>query len=109
MPKFNFKGKEYNNPAELAIDIIGGKYKMPILWRLRDSVWHYGELKKDLGRVTHKVLSEQLHELEEIGLIHREAYPVIPPKVEYSITEKGKTVIPLIEQLRQWGLDLKRR
>jgi DNA-binding HxlR family transcriptional regulator len=107
MPKFDFNGKEYNNAAELAIDVIGGKYKMPILWRLKDKVWRYSELKKDLGKITHKMLSEQLHDLEAMGLIHREVYAVIPPKVEYSITEKGKTVIPIIVMLREWGLALK--
>ena len=76
---------------------------MPILWRLKDKVWRYGELKRSLGRITHKMLTEQLRELEKDGLVHRTAYPEIPPRVEYSLTEKGKTVIPVIEKLREWG------
>ncbi|SFE58215.1 winged helix-turn-helix transcriptional regulator [Thermoflexibacter ruber] len=105
MPKFEFGGKEYNNPVELALDVIGGKYKMPILWRLKDKVWRYGELKKDLGKITHKMLTEQLRELESDGLIHRKVYPEIPPKVEYFITELGQKAIPAIETLRKFGHD----
>jgi DNA-binding HxlR family transcriptional regulator len=108
MPKFEFKGKEYNNPVELSLDIIGGKYKMPILWRLKDKVWRYGELKKDLGKITHKMLTEQLRELESDGLIHREVYPEIPPKVEYSITKIGQKAIPIIEMLRTFGEEFRK-
>ncbi len=107
MPKFEFNGKEYNNPVELSLDIIGGKYKMPILWRLKDKVWRYGELKKDLGKITHKMLTEQLRELESDGLVHRKVYPEIPPKVEYSITEIGQKAIPIIEMLRKFGEDFR--
>ncbi len=103
MPSFTFREKNYNNPVELALDIIGGKYKMPILWRVKDKAWRYGELKKSIGKITHKMLTEQLRELEKDGLIHREVYPEIPPKVEYSITEKGKNAIPAIETLRNFG------
>lgn len=107
MPEFQFRGKKYNNPVELALDIIGGKWKMPILWRLKNRVWRYGELKKDLGKITHKMLTEQLRELESDGLIHREVHQVVPPKVEYSLTEKGQTAIPVIEKLREWGAAFK--
>jgi DNA-binding HxlR family transcriptional regulator len=103
MPAFIFRDKNYNNSVELALDIIGGKYKMPILWRVKDKAWRYGELKKSIGKITHKMLTEQLRELEKDGLIHREVYPEIPPKVEYSITEKGKNAIPAIEILRNFG------
>lgn len=103
MPLFEFRGKSYNNPAELALDIIGGKYKMPILWRLKDKVWRYGELKKSIGRITHKMLSEQLRDLENDGLITRTVYPEIPPKVEYNITDMGRQAVPVIEALRNFG------
>ncbi len=66
----------------------------------------YSELKKDIPRITHKMLSSQLKELEEEGFIHREAYPVIPPKVEYSITERGKRAIKMIEEIRSYGFEL---
>ncbi|HMQ68357.1 MAG TPA: helix-turn-helix domain-containing protein [Ignavibacteria bacterium] len=103
MPGFEHNGKKYNNPVELALDVIGGKWKMPILWRLNRKVWRYGELRKDLGIITHKMLTEQLKELEKAGLIDRKVYPVVPPKVEYRITSKGKTIVPVIESLREWG------
>ncbi|EDK72698.1 transcriptional regulator, HxlR family [candidate division TM7 genomosp. GTL1] len=83
---------------------IGGKWKMPILWRLglRDA-WRYSELKHDLENVSHKMLSQQLKELEKDGLVVRVSYPVIPPKVEYSLTEKGKATIPAISALCNLG------
>lgn len=103
MPSFIFREKNYNTPVELALDVLGGKYKMPILWRLKDKVWRYGELKKSIGGVTHKMLAEQLHQLEHDGLISRKVYPEVPPKVEYSITEKGMKAVPIIESLRNFG------
>jgi DNA-binding HxlR family transcriptional regulator len=99
MPRFEFRGKYYNNP----VDIIGGKWKMPILWRLKERSWRYGELKKNIGKITHKMLAEQLKELEQDGLISRKVYPEVPPKVEYSLTERGFSTIPIIEGLRAWG------
>lgn len=92
--------KILHTQPEVALAIIGGKWKMPILWRLSlKSVWRYGELKRDLGTVSHKMLSQQLKELEESGLIHRKLYPVVPPRVEYSLTEKGKLTLPAIRAL----------
>ncbi len=107
MPRFEFRGKYYNNPVELSLDIIGGKWKMPILWRLKDKTWRYSELKKSIGKITHKMLAQQLKELEEDGLISRKVYPSVPPKVEYTITDKGRTTIPIIESLRSWGENFK--
>ncbi len=106
MPEFLYNDKLYYNPVEFAMDRIGGTWKMPILWRLRSRVMRYGELKKDLGRITHKMLSTQLKQLEAEGFIHREAYPVIPPKVEYSLTDRGRRAIEIIEGLRTYGLEL---
>ena len=103
MPEFEFKGKKYNNPVELSLDILGGKWKMPIIWRLKDSSKRYGELKKLLPGVTHKMLTQQLRELEEGEIITRKVYPEIPPKVEYNLTLLGKSVIPVIDLLREWG------
>jgi DNA-binding HxlR family transcriptional regulator len=108
MPRFEFRGKYYNNPVELSLDVIGGKWKMPILWRLKDKPWRYSELKKSIGKITHKMLAQQLKELEEDGLISRKVFASVPPKVEYSITEKGETTIPIIESLRKWGEDFKK-
>lgn len=91
---------------EQALEKIGGKWKMPILWRLglRDS-WRYSELKRDLDPISHKMLSRQLKELEADGLILRRQYPVVPPKVEYSITETGKLALPVIRALCAFAAD----
>ncbi len=106
MPEFIYNKKLYYNPVEFAMDRIGGTWKMPILWRLKDKVLRYGELKKDIPRITHKMLTSQLRELEEEGFIHREVYPVVPPKVEYSITDRGKRAIKVVEVIRNYGLEL---
>jgi DNA-binding HxlR family transcriptional regulator len=109
VPAFEFRGKRYNNPVELALTAIGGKWKMPILWRVKDRVWRYGELKRSLGSVTHKMLTQQLRELEGDGLVTRTVYAVVPPKVEYAITPLGRSAIPAIDALRRWGDVFRRR
>lgn len=106
MPDFLYQNKLYYNPVEFAMDRIGGTWKIPILWRLKDKVMRYGELKKDIPHITHKMLTSQLRELEAEGFIHREVFPVIPPKVEYSITERGQRSIKVIEAIRDYGLEL---
>ncbi|MBK9292466.1 MAG: helix-turn-helix transcriptional regulator [Bacteroidetes bacterium] len=106
MPDFIYNNKLYYNPVEFAMDRIGGTWKMPILWRLRNRVMRYSELKKDLPRITHKMLTTQLRELEEEGFVHREVYPVVPPKVEYSLTKRGQDAIAVIEFIRNYGLQL---
>lgn len=88
------------------MDRIGGTWKMPILWRLKDKVMRYGELKKDIPHITHKMLTSQLRELEEEGFIHREVFAVVPPKVEYSITKRGHRAIRIIDEIRNYGLEL---
>ena len=106
MPDFLFNNKLYYNPVEFAMDRIGGTWKMPILWRLKDRIMRYGELKKDIPHITHKMLTSQLRELEEEGFIVRTVYPVVPPKVEYSITERGLSAIPIIDAIRNYGKQL---
>ena len=101
-----YKGKLYYNPVEFAMAHIGGTWKMPILWRLKDRVMRYSELKKDMPRITDKMLTTQLRELEEEGFINRKVYPVVPPKVEYSMTDKGRTCVPIIDTIRNYGLFL---
>jgi DNA-binding HxlR family transcriptional regulator len=106
MPEFLYKNKLYYNPVEFAMDRIGGTWKMPILWRLKDKIMRYGELKKDIPHITHKMLTSQLRELEEEGFVSRKVYPVVPPKVEYSITKRGKNAIKVVETIRNYGLAL---
>ncbi|MEP1487419.1 MAG: helix-turn-helix domain-containing protein [Algibacter sp.] len=83
---------------------IGGKYKGRIIWHLHhNSLLRYGELKKCLPDITPKMLTQVLRELEEDDLVNRKVYAQVPPKVEYSLTEIGKELIPFIEHLRNWG------
>jgi DNA-binding HxlR family transcriptional regulator len=109
MPEFDFEGQRFQNPVELALHVVGGKWKMPILWRLKDRVWRYGELRRDLKRISHKMLTQQLRELERAGLLTRTVHPVVPPHVEYGITSLGLTAIPAIEALRSWGALYRKR
>jgi DNA-binding HxlR family transcriptional regulator len=106
MPEFLFNDKLYYNPVEFAMDRIGGTWKMPILWRLKDRIMRYSELKRDIPHITHKMLTSQLRELELEGFIDRKVYPVVPPKVEYSITPRGQKSIEIINAIRNYGLEL---
>ena len=86
------------------LSLISGKYKMPILYCLsKYEVVRYNKLKRYLGKVTFKTLTESLKGLEADGLVHRKEYPQVPPKVEYSLTEKGKSLIPMLTALCMWG------
>ncbi len=106
MPDFIYNNKLYYNPVEFAMDRIGGTWKMPILWRLKDRVLRYGELKKSIPHITDKMLTSQLRELEAEGFVTRMVFPVVPPKVEYTITERGKRAIKIVETIRDYGLEL---
>ncbi|MCR9253557.1 MAG: helix-turn-helix transcriptional regulator [bacterium] len=88
------------------MDRIGGTWKMPILWRLKDRIFRFGELRKDIPHISDKMLTTQLRELEADGFVDRKVYPVVPPKVEYSITDKGRSAIPIIDTIRNYGLEL---
>ena len=90
-------------PVAVTLELIGGKYKALILWRLSESKLRFSELRKSIAGATPKMLTQQLRELEADELIHREVYPIVPPKVEYSLTELGKSLIPLLTTMRDWG------
>ena len=86
------------------MSVIQGKYKMFILYALMGfGVVRFNEMKKYIGSISYKTLSSTLKELESDGLVHREEYPQIPPKVEYSLTERGKSLIPILDQMCTWG------
>lgn len=106
MPDFTFNGKVYYNPVQLVMEQIGGTWKAPILWRLKDQIMRYGELRKDIPHISDKMLTTQLRELEEDGYVFRKVYAVVPPKTEYSLTEKGKDILKLIMVIRDYGLKL---
>ena len=94
-----------NCPVAATLDLIGGKYKALILWHLSEKKLRFSELKKVVQHATPKMLTQQLRELEAQELIHREVFPVIPPKVEYSLTELGKSLMPVLISIRDWGAD----
>ncbi len=106
MPDFIYKHKVYYHPVEFALHFIGGTWKMPILWRLHKATLRYGELKKTLPHISDKVISTQLKQLEANGYIDRKVYAEVPPHTEYSLTEKGRQVIPLITHIRDYGLQM---
>lgn len=96
-------------PIEYTMEKIIGKKKLVILWHIYDKkVIRYSELKNCISKISHKVLSEHLKELVSDGFISKKIYPEIPPKVEYSLTELGKTLIPIMEILCKWGVDNKK-
>ena len=92
-------------PVSITLDLIGGKYKALILWHLSSGKLRFSELSKAITAATPKTLTQQLRELESQGLIHREVYPVIPPKVEYSLTKVGESLLPVLIAMRDWGAE----
>ena len=90
-------------PVGATLELIGGKYKALILWHLSEGKLRFSELRKAITTATPKMLTQQLRELEEDELIHREVYPVIPPKVEYSLTDTGRSLMPILVAMRDWG------
>ena len=95
-------------PVETTLSLIGGKYKALILWHLSNGTLRFSELGRNV-EATPKMLTQQLRELETQGLITRKVYPVIPPKVEYSLTELGKSLLPVLVSMRDWGADYLRK
>lgn len=90
-------------PMEVTLNIIDGKWKIFILWHLGERTLRFNELRRILPHVTQKMLTQQLRELESAGMINRKIYAQVPPKVEYSLTESGKSLQPILKQLCQWG------
>ncbi|NMH87321.1 winged helix-turn-helix transcriptional regulator [Flavivirga algicola] len=94
-----------NCPMTLAVNMISGKWKLFILYGLRDGEKRYSELRRICEGITEKMLTNQLRELEKDGLIKRKVYPQVPPKVEYSFTEIGERLSFMFDPLYNWGLD----
>lgn len=105
MKDCNFQGTKIEERGfGYTMKVLFGKYKMIILYWLEEfGVMRYGEIKRTLGNITHKMLSDTLKELEKDDLIVRKEYPQVPPKVEYSLSERGKTLIPILGEMCDWG------
>lgn len=94
---------EFTCPVEATIQLIGGKYKAIILWHLMSGTLRYSEIHKRIPKATDKMLAQQLRELEKDGLINRVVYPVVPPKTEYSLTDFGRSLTPILDEMCNWG------
>ena len=90
-------------PVAATLELIGGKYKALILWHLSGGTMRFSDLRRAIPSATPKMLTQQLRELEEQALIHRQVYPVVPPKVEYSLTQTGRSLLPILVAMRDWG------
>ncbi|HEY3426854.1 MAG TPA: helix-turn-helix domain-containing protein [Negativicutes bacterium] len=99
-----YKNTQYLYSIELTLDLIGGKWKSLILWYLGENTLRFSELRRALPQVTQKMLTHQLRDLEENRLINRFIHTQIPPKVEYSLTETGKSLLPILATLNDWGI-----
>ena len=91
--------------VEVTLAVVGGKWKGLILWHLRLKTLRFAQLQRRLRSVTQKMLTQQLRELEANGLIHRQIYAEVPPRVEYSLTDEGQRILPILELMCQWGQD----
>ena len=98
-----YRDKEYTCGIDVTLAVVGGKWKASILWHLARETMRFSDLQRQFSDTTRKMLTQQLRELEADGLVHREVYPQVPPKVEYSLTLKGKSIFPILQQMCDWG------
>lgn len=92
-----------NTPVGVTLRVLGGKWKILILWHIKNGISRFGELMKHMDGITQKMLTQDLRQLESDGIISRKVYAEIPPRVEYSLTEYGKTLDPVLEKISEWG------
>lgn len=103
MKRYQLNGTFYYCPVDLTLQIVGGRWKGLVLWNLRESPKRFSELKRILVVINDKMLSQVLKELEQDGVVHREVFQVVPPKVEYSLTEEGKKLLPIMLAMSSYG------
>jgi DNA-binding HxlR family transcriptional regulator len=101
--KVKMNKKIYHCAMDITMDYLGGKWKSVVLWYLRDGKKRFSELKRHIPDITEKMLSLQLKQLESQGIISRKVYAEVPPRVEYFLTEEGKTLVPALEEIAKWG------
>lgn len=98
-----YRDKEYKCGIDVTLAVVGGKWKASILWHLAQQTMRFSDLQRQFAGTTRKMLTQQLRELEADGLVHREVYPQVPPKVEYSLTEKGRSIFPILDMMCNWA------
>src|SRR5688572_4771593 len=103
--KASDKTKPATCPAQRTLDVIGGRWKVPIVYHLFERTWRFSELRRALPGCTQKMLTQQLRELERDGVVRRKVFAQVPPKVEYSLTEMGRSLRPVIKAMCKWGGD----
>ncbi|MGL4412194.1 MAG: winged helix-turn-helix transcriptional regulator [Bacteroidales bacterium] len=103
---FIYENVEYYCSLELAMELIGGKWKTMMIYHLKDGAMRSGDLQRTLRGIANKMFTQTARELEHSGLIERIVYPVVPPKVEYKLTARGESVLPIILDLAKWGIEI---
>jgi DNA-binding HxlR family transcriptional regulator len=103
MKRFKLNGTYYYCPVDLTLHIVGGRWKGIVIWNLREGKMRFGELKKVLVTINDKMLSQVLKDLEMQGVVSRKVYEVVPPKVEYCLTEEGKKLLPIMQAMSDFG------
>jgi DNA-binding HxlR family transcriptional regulator len=101
--------KRFSYPIETTLDLVGGKWKLLIVWILSEKIRRFSELKRQIPQITQKMLTQQLRELESDGIVHRKVYAQVPPKVEYSLTKMGKSFFPILQVMDIWGVRYNKR
>ncbi len=100
---------EVGCPVEATLKVLGGKWKVLIIYHLNGNSKRFSEIRRSIPGITEKMLTQQLKELEKDGVVSRKVYPQVPPRVEYSMTKYGKTLGPVIGEMRKWGLEHRKR
>jgi len=103
------EGSPYGCAVEATLDVVGGRWKAVILFHLMGGTRRFSELRRFLPKITQRMLTMQLRQLEEDGVICREVFAAVPPRVEYSLTEFGRTLVPTLQAMREWGETYERR
>lgn len=103
MKRYKLNGTFFYCPVDLTLQIVGGRWKGIVIWNLREHRMRFNELKKVLVTINDKMLSQVLRELEQQGIVHRTVYEVVPPKVDYCLTEEGKKLLPIMQAMNDYG------
>ncbi len=103
MKRYNLNGTYFYCPVDLTLQIVGGRWKGIVIWNLREGKKRFSELKRILVTINDKMLSQVLRELEEQGVVDRQVHELVPPKVEYSLTEEGKKLLPIMQAMSDYG------